>query len=213
MSQQGNKKRKKTKQNQKKPLESIIFLKLLLYGFGQLVRVHPHITISATKQLYVLMDHWLLLHAQNFNFNFNLKAPTACLSCRKEQDSQNHPWAEHVLSEMLCVNSKVRRERCACRKSHSRAHRGSCALDCSCSSVLRSRRGWGGLLLFVSVAESSFFSSYSAFSFSALVLNFSPWPVNQKIYRLFWVLIWSLLSSVKSAKYNKARFRSSTLLT
>lgn len=52
LSQQRNKNRKKKK---KKPLEPIIILKLLLYGFGQLIRVHPHHTISAllrvTKQL------------------------------------------------------------------------------------------------------------------------------------------------------------------
>lgn len=102
--------RKQKEKKKIKPLEPIIILKLLLYGFGQLIRVHPHHTISAllrvTKQLYVLTDHWLLLHAHT---NFNLKAPTAWLSCQKEQDSQNHLWAEHVVSEMLCEHSKVMR--------------------------------------------------------------------------------------------------------
>lgn len=47
--------RKQKEKKKIKPLEPIIILKLLLYGFGQLIRVHPHHTISAllrvTKQL------------------------------------------------------------------------------------------------------------------------------------------------------------------
>lgn len=149
----------------------------------------------------ILTNHWLLLYSHTNLLTSGFFPPTASLYCLNSTQNNNLAvliftmmniwtkpvvteiaiiqlvWLLHVTAQNLINSTMV----ISWTGSHRPAHSGRCACDCSCRPVFRCGRGRGELLLFsVSVAEPSFLLSSSAFRFSALVLNLSPWPVNHR---------------------------------